>query len=238
MNFWRNASSATKKSVYVMTIIFALIVIVVPTVWVQNTKTAENRMNAAVSDNNTIADDRLLIDVKLSSVNTEDYTYTLIMKLTPFGKLAIQLGNLTRYNGQIDLSVKGQRFTFTKYAPASLIEFKTNFQTGTSNSFPFDKYVDEFDISAVLLNDTGAPDFVKLRTDYTGTFDTFDANVHVTSYLTKSTFGLEIIRTGTTKFFSIAVILLMWALSFTILTLSVTLWIRKRTVEPSVIFLK
>jgi hypothetical protein len=237
INYWTNASPTTRKSIYVMSIIFALIVIIVPSVWIQNTKRADNRMNAAVSDNNSLSENRLHVYIKLSVVNTDDYTYTLIMKITPFGNLSDTKSNLTRYNAQIDLSVKGQRFTFPKFSPAGLIEFKTNFQTGTSNSFPFDKYLDEFDISGVLTSDTGGVEFINLRTDYTGTFDSFDANVHVTSYNSKSTFSLEIVRTGTTRFFSISVILLMWALSFTILTLSVTIWIRNRVVEPPVIFI-
>lgn len=234
MNFWKNASPATKKSVYVMTIIFSLLIIIVPTVWVKNTETAASRMNGQASSKDNRTSDDLIIDIRLSSVNTDDYTYTLIMKLKPTGQLANQAGNLTRYNAQIDLSIKGQRFSFGMNSPAAVIEFQSNFLMGTSNSYPFDVYSDEFDISGILLNRTGNQ-FLNIQAAYIGTFDSFDANLHVSSFSSKSTVSLTIERTGTTKFFSIAVVLLMWALSFTILTLSVTIWIRKRIVEPPVI---
>ena len=42
-------------------------------------------------------------------------------------------------------------------------------------------------------------------------------------------------RSGTTKFFSIFIVVLMWLLSLSLLTLSITLWVRKRRVEPPTI---
>ena len=236
MNLWRTIDDATKKSIYVMLIICGLIIIVVPTVWLQNTQKAESRMNASTL-NDSNATDTLIIDIKLSTVNTDDYSYTLLMNLKPSGNLMNQKGNLTRFNGTIDLSIKGERFSLFKDSPTSAIHFKSNFASGTSNSFPFDAYIDEFDISGTLMNETNsqAIKFINVVAAYTGNFDSFDAEVFADSFQTKSTVRLRIKRTGTTQFFSVSVVILMWALSLTILTVAVTIWVRKRVVEPPVI---
>jgi hypothetical protein len=194
-------------------------------------------MNTVVSDDNITNAQKMIIDIKLSIVNTDDYTYTLIMALTPYGNLSLQRDNITRYSAPITLYVKGQSFQFPRYSPAGVIEFKTKFQSGTSNSYPLDIYGDVFDLSVLTIRDDGSYGAIGIRTDYTGAFDSYDVSAHVKSYEFKSTFKLDISRTGTTKFFSLSVILLMWLLSFTILTLSITIWVRKRTVEPPVMFL-
>ncbi|KAJ2997194.1 hypothetical protein HDV02_005792 [Globomyces sp. JEL0801] len=60
----------------------------------------------------------------------------------------------------------------------------------------------------------------------------------VTSLLPDNTiivFSLIFRRSTNSKIFSVAIILIMWALSITALTLSVTLWFRDRKVEPPTI---
>lgn len=47
--------------------------------------------------------------------------------------------------------------------------------------------------------------------------------------------AISVVRSATSKFFSIFMIIMMWLMSLFVLTLAVTLWMRGRKVEPPTI---
>ena len=105
----------------------------------------------------------------------------------------------------------------------------------SSNSYPFDSFLDVFNVSALRWLDFGTGRVVEpIGIRFSGMFDSYDANINTDQFGSIAQFKVRIQRSGTAKFFSVSVIILMWLLSFTILTLAVTIWVRKRTVEAPV----
>ena len=214
-NNWKNSSQSTKKSVYVMLAILGVILIIVPTVWWQNTQKAESRMNGSAHEKSEISDanaDVMIIDVKLTSINTDDYTYSLLMKLRPTGGLAQIRSNLTMLNDSIIIFVKGQAYDFQPNRPITSIELKTTFASGTSNSYPFDAYFDDLDVTTVRRSST-VLSLIPTKVNYFGMFKNYDANCYSERTQSRTVFHITLMRSGTTQFFSVCILILMWALS-------------------------
>ena len=229
---WNSLSVATKKTIYVMCAVSVLLIIIIPIVFSFNYQKAGNRMagSGTGSDNQT---DTLTIDAKITKINTEDFSYSLLMKIKPTGIAAARSKNIQTLAKSLYIFVKSQPFHFPAGHTVSEIVFQTNFETGTTFLYPFDYYEDELEISSLLENSS-----LPTKVNYVGTFKELDVDCSIESKPTKSAIlRIKITRSGTTKFFSVSIIFLMWLLSFTILTLSVTVWMRKRVVEPPVIIL-
>jgi hypothetical protein len=212
-----------------------ILIIIIPIIFSLNYRKAESRMAGLRNEDNPA--DFLNIDVKITKISTEDYTYSLLMKINPAG-ITKNSSNISRVERDMVIFVKSQPFEFPAGHSMSEISFQTNFETGTSFLYPFDSYEDELNVTAIVSpRSNSSRQSIPTKVNYVGTFKELDVLFTTDSLPPHSLLRIKISRSGTTKFFSVSIIFLMWLLSFTILTLSVSVWTRKRTVEPPVMFL-
>ncbi|KAJ3314772.1 hypothetical protein HDU76_002356 [Blyttiomyces sp. JEL0837] len=108
--------------------------------------------------------------------------------------------------------------------------------TGDVNSYPFEQYTtDLLEITATYTTPDGlltAPIGFAIE----GGLQTWNVEVPTVSDINNDGSVLQLqlkySRSGTTQFFSVLVMVIMWTLSLLSITLSTTLWMRERKVEP------
>ncbi|KAI8898425.1 hypothetical protein BC833DRAFT_437059 [Globomyces pollinis-pini] len=139
-------------------------------------------------------------------------------------------------NTDYDVKAGNYIVNFTTNDVQPKLEGSFSTPDASPNFYPYDQYNVTVIVSSVNLKDG---QLIPVALGFSGTVDGWFAHVdEVTSLLPDNTiivFSLIFRRSTNSKIFSVAIILIMWALSITALTLSVTLWFRDRKVEPPTI---
>ncbi|KAJ3314775.1 hypothetical protein HDU76_002359, partial [Blyttiomyces sp. JEL0837] len=108
------------------------------------------------------------------------------------------------------------------------------------NSYPFEHYMsDLLQVTATYVMLSGNKSTVEtapISMVFEGNLQTWNVEVPKLSDLDNDGATLELqlkySRSGTTQFFSVLIMVIMWALSIWSITLATTLWTRDRKVEP------
>ncbi|KAJ3104968.1 hypothetical protein HDU97_008716 [Phlyctochytrium planicorne] len=145
----------------------------------------------------------------------------------------------------IRLNIDSKSFQFSGSAPMQSQEFTANFDDGDLNWYPFDSYkaIDlylEGDFFNVTSNTTEP---LPMQLIFDGKMASYNVWVPFIGDVTSSNEGhglilaldFTIARSAVIILFSIVVMGIMWTLSLLGSTLSITLWLSKRTVEPATV---
>ncbi|KAJ3413064.1 DEAD-box ATP-dependent RNA helicase [Chytridiales sp. JEL 0842] len=121
-------------------------------------------------------------------------------------------------------------------------EITISFESGDVNQYPFDRYITPGLLaSGVYFNTrTNRTENIALVVLSQGGLQTWNIDFEGTDYsdaqdATLIAFIWTFSRSGTTKFFALFIMILMWFLALLAFTVSVTIWNRKRKVEPPMI---
>ncbi|KAJ3314774.1 hypothetical protein HDU76_002358 [Blyttiomyces sp. JEL0837] len=177
-----------------------------------------------------------------SSVDPISKTFKLSLGFLPAGDM---VGRALHYNVGLFTLKYPVTIAFQTKAlsfPAGVImqpqEISLNLVTGDPNSYPFESYrSDLIEITATYQNTTsGKLETAPIDIIVSGGLQTWNIDTPIVQDLYQDGSVLELqlqySRSATTKFFSVLVMVIMWALSLLSFTLSTTLWLRDRKVEP------
>ncbi|KAJ3392818.1 hypothetical protein HDU92_008174 [Lobulomyces angularis] len=193
-------------------------------------------------DNIPLIKDGIAIRMKLSQIDLLNFRYNLHVDLFPRGTFQDKSDPLNRTpennllpaaNFKLIFGAQTKFFTVKNDMPAQELVFTIT--EGDTNSYPLDKYEDVFTVAAVD-NTTATPIPIPIAISvvaalqswsFENTVEDVSVNIQQVSFTFKRSF--------TTRFFSFFIIITLWVLSFLILSLAVTLWMRDRKVEPPTI---
>ena len=151
----------------------------------------------------------------------------------PYGNLSLDT-NLHRAALPIQLFINDNRISIAAGQPFVTPETTISIYDSDPNSYPFDHYESSFYVTAVLNGTTSQiPIAMSVVSNVQSWYVTADVEDSLGS--TEVWYVLVAKRSWTTLFFSIFVFLLTYMLSLSALVLAVTLWFRKRKVEPPTI---
>ncbi|TPX39239.1 hypothetical protein SeMB42_g06402 [Synchytrium endobioticum] len=124
---------------------------------------------------------------------------------------------------------------FASHLPMNSIDLSLPFESGNENGYPFDKYTMRLGVVATSFDTTtNASTPVPIAFMASGAIQAFRLSfaIHTETYqagpsnITSPVLALEVVRSYTTKLYSVFVAIIMWLLALSIFTLSFSLWIR------------
>lgn len=228
---------SSQLQIWLLTGIVALLLIIVPITGFLNNLSGEKKANSGsstydVGDAAFVSQfSGLFVWAYVTFIDVSTFSYRLHLVLEPSGAFI----DNERLSRTVSLFVNGRPTLLPANQPASTQDFTVTFAEGDMNKYPFDYYADALHVFAQTNVTSGSPETVPLAFSFSGHIQGWNIASSVKETQGDVELLLNLTRSGTTKFFSLFIVILMWALSLTILALAVTLWIRKRKVEPPTI---
>jgi hypothetical protein len=166
----------------------------------------------------------------ITTIDPELMTSLMIVNMSPKGTLT---------NDGLRLTTNMTVFTGSKSAFIAMGEIPTSVMQTLAITKVFGSYypLDAYQATVVLYSElTATKTIIPLALEAQGSVLGWSVTYTIVSEKNGIiTLKMDMSRSTTTVFFSIAVNAMMWLLSLSILILAVTLWIRKRKVEPGTI---
>ncbi|KAJ3080067.1 hypothetical protein HK102_003339 [Quaeritorhiza haematococci] len=212
----------------------------------------------AVNDNNepvvpSVGDSFIFIQAQISFVDVNNNLFQVYCTFTPTGKFVNKdspqsLVNVfdggdrvRKYPLQVPISItfddKTVQFGSNQIMPSTTVTHRIAY--GDPNAYPFDQYTtDTYYITARYRNpETNQTEPVPLLYAIVGALQSWQIQKPVVEDMSDGrglviASHLTILRSMTTRAFSIFIISMLWVLSAFVFVLSVTLWYRGRKVEP------
>lgn len=223
----------------ILTILIALAVLsLVITFGILNTKEGDSKANSYVTGslnpfdlaNKQVKADGLVILGKLTSIDPLKNTFSIFFEFYPVGKYAlvealVPVDSLAVYVGTKNYNFNSGQLMNYFEAPFTLTE-------GDSNRYPIDSYA-----NTLMFNARDGNNSVPIYIGFGGNLIGWQVDFKLQEDLQNSFVTSEIYfsRSITTRFFSFFIIILMWSLSICVFAVSLSIYIRGRSVEPPTI---
>ncbi|KAI8926394.1 hypothetical protein BC831DRAFT_425789 [Entophlyctis helioformis] len=246
--------AAQIKQFVTLAVVAVLLIVLVPIFTVMNNKEGESK---SLKYSSTATDPYAVIAAGLTGANVPEAKFDGILMLAtvtavdalaqnykvhfdvaPHGTFATPIKDtdpIQRLAVPVSLTIASIVKTFPANQLMQPFDQTISFADGTINKYPFDKYSSVFEISSTVIgNSTVAP----LAIAFSGGVQGFSNNIKINDLqpaLPFAIFELEIVRSWTTLFFSMFVVVLLWIISLIMFAVSVTLWLRGRKVDPPTI---
>ncbi|KAJ3107875.1 hypothetical protein HDU97_002807, partial [Phlyctochytrium planicorne] len=195
------------------------------------------------------------VDASMIFLDLSNGAYRLKLEFSPCGDLmdpkSLAVGKSAVLARSLSIFFDNRVFNFTAGLPMAVQDYANSFDSGDINNYPFDKYrasniYMEGHFLTPLPSSTAKPqsDSVSLLLSFDAGLLTYSINVEsirdITPPPSPSTghvidLDFSVSRSGTTIFFSLLVMAIMWMLSILAFCLAVTVWITGRKVEPPTI---
>jgi hypothetical protein len=237
----------TRKTILILLSITALLCIVVPIIGIFNAREGQKkREEGAINyDLNNAAEIAQFSGLEVYAgpafVDANNFAYKLTAIFAPSGSYESANNRLSR---TLQIYVDGRLVVAQAGQPISEQTYTLTFSDGDNDRYPFDVYTHEVEMYAIeFANATqiaeGDVTYVPLAVIFGGAIQgwTITSKMLTGTLKTDVLVSVSMTRSITTQFFSIFVITLMWLLSLSILSLTVSLYVRKRKVEPPMLAL-
>lgn len=229
---------SSKLQIGLMSVIFVSLMIVVPITGYFHDLGGSSQFKSGSATYNqtnrtfTANFDGLFLKTVATFIDPTTYAFKIHIEVEPSGSFKTS-DDLERLAEPIRLFVNGRPTIFPAGQPTSPQDLSLTFSTGDPNRYPFESFGDSVRIHAQRDVSSTLSTPIPLALSFTGYLQGWSITSTAENVgLRDVKLQIQFARSATVKFFSLFVIGLMWILSLTMLTLSVTLWIRKRRVEP------
>ncbi|KAL2917666.1 hypothetical protein HK105_202539 [Polyrhizophydium stewartii] len=227
--------------------IVAALLVLVPTSTVLNTREGDRKLQRIVTTavspfdvaQGLVRFDGVLLLGNVTSVDVLSFSFKIHFTAQPWGSFdASNADNssISRITTAARLIVAGKETPFGAGSIIPAFDAVVPIDEGSPNRYPFDEFSSTFAIS--LFAGTGFNQSVPMALALVGAVQSWGVGLHMQDQQRDSQLvavTAVITRSWTTALFSVIIIVIMWALSLTVLTLAVTLWFRNRKVEPPTI---
>lgn len=198
----------------------------------ENGAIGQTKPNPALFTNAPPGFSGLLLNASITTIDIPAFRYQLHLEVGPKGGLA-STDNLGRITRSLQLWINGKVTPIQAGQPAFPMDIPISFESGSVNMYPIDSFHSTLKIYAFLVdNSTATNTPIPVALIFAGALQSWTIKSSLEIQENEMNLKIKVIRSATTIFFSIFIILVMWALSLTLLILAVTLWMRKRKVEP------
>ncbi|XJO72883.1 hypothetical protein BDV3_003947 [Batrachochytrium dendrobatidis] len=231
-----------------VSIVLLFLVIFVPVSTILNNNEANKKLQQVATVNgdpfsilsNGTPFDGILIMGNVTNVDVAGFNFKVHFNAYPWGTYSLQ-DNSTNYAynrlaSDVLLIVGGKQTAMKQGSIIPSFDIAIPIDVGQPNLYPFDKYKTYFDIAS--YRNSFFNQSVPLVAGIVGAVQSWTVALEIAN--AGGTSGIIIVdtfieRSWTTKFFSMIVVIIMWALSLSAFTLTITLWLRDRKVEPPTI---
>ncbi|KAL2918946.1 hypothetical protein HK105_201214 [Polyrhizophydium stewartii] len=183
----------------------------------------------------------MLVVGNVSAIDVTNFAVKLHLQYFPWGNISATASSsqevpLRRFNNDYRFIINGNPVELKRDSLVQASDPSVSILEGSPNQYPFDTYRLEFLVSAVIGQGLSNP--LPFAMGLVGAVQSWTIDIEIMDYqqdyhLAFVTMTLR--RSWTTKFFSMIVVIVMWALSLATLALAITLWMRGRKVEPPTI---
>ncbi len=183
------------------------------------------------------------LDIKVVAMDPIKGDMTLRVFFYPKGKYIDKDDLLTeKVYFYVNASIGKQEFTFSKGMEINPMEISIN-TYGKITEYPFDEYDAPFFCMAEVLNDepsdslytptTIGSNNIPIGMQFQGSLHGYDFSAEVDTASSEVYSGIDIAvtRAGSTKFFSVFIMIAMWLLSIIVIFLVLSVVVRKRKIE-------
>ncbi|KAL2916761.1 hypothetical protein HK105_203540 [Polyrhizophydium stewartii] len=243
-----NVKRGTLIQILVIGIVVVLLAVLVPVATVLNNQEAARKTESAVktvkdpfeiATNGDPSFNGIILLGNITAVDPTVPSFKVRFSPAPYGSMSLPVTGQIGYNRlAVDVRVVvGQKETvFKNGSVMPSFDAVVPIDDGQSNAYPFDVYTTLFDIS--LVDDADPTKHYPVAVAIVGAVQSWTVDLTLADLQQRA--GIVVVqsifrRSWTTKFFSTLVVIIMWALSLGIFTLSVTLVLRDRKVEPPTI---
>jgi hypothetical protein len=239
--FGRQIKPRTQIQIVLASILVLFLLIAVPTVSIlnnvtSNIKRSQYRFGKLDPLKPPSGFEGSIIWANVSKVDTGKFIMQTRYSFYAMGKYAKDIGDgLNVFSIPVEFITQRKKTSFDQEDVLPTSESKYPIVLGDPNRYPFDSYGSEFVIN---LRNKETKETIPIIVGIVGAVQSWNFDLYV-SELPDNNVRIEAVasRGWIIKFFSSFVLIIMWVLSLTILTLSATIWFRERKVEPPIISL-
>ncbi|KAH6562163.1 hypothetical protein BASA50_006934 [Batrachochytrium salamandrivorans] len=233
-----------------VSIVLLFLVVFVPVSTVLNNQEGNKKLQRVATNSvdpflvlsGITAFDGVVLLGNVTGVDVVGFTFKVHFVAFPWGRFDIPdqspAGNAAynRLATDATLIVAGRQTSFKAGTVIPSFDAIVPIDEGQPNLYPFDKYYTTFDMS--LFVGSSFNESIPMAIGIVGAVQSWTVGLSLSK--AQGTSGLVLVdttinRSWTTKFFSMIVVIIMWALSLAVFTLAITLWLRDRKVEPPTI---
>ncbi|KAL2916760.1 hypothetical protein HK105_203539 [Polyrhizophydium stewartii] len=231
-------------------LLVVILAVLVPVTTVLNNRESDRKLDRPVTTNVSPFDitvtngvssfNGLVLLGNVSSIDPTAPSVKVHFSAVPVGTMSTASKNDdTGYNllkESLRLMAGGQEFNLKGGAVVPAFDVVVQIAEGGTNRYPFDSYTTLMDVA--LYRGTSMNESVPLAIALVGAVQSWAVRIEAADLQELAGlvfFNLSLSRSWTTVLFSMLIIVTMWALSFCVFTLAVTLILRDRAVEPGTI---
>ncbi|KAL2916804.1 hypothetical protein HK105_203583 [Polyrhizophydium stewartii] len=236
-----------RRTAIALGVVAAALLVLVPVTTLLNNREADRRLErpfttnvdpfAELAGNSSFSG--LLLMGNITSVDSPGLSFKIHFSGIVLGAYAeSNPGDVVynRFNTDARLLITGKETVFKQGASIPPFDITVPIAEGQPNRYPFDVYATEFEIT--LLYKDSYNQTIPMAVALVGAVQSWSTKLNINDLQSGQRLvrvHAEFRRSWTTQLFSIIVVIIMWALSLSVFTLSVTLWLRDRKVEPPTI---
>ena len=245
--FFENIDSLQMKALsnrivlFILLFIISILAIVVPLTGYMSALKGSKKANSGLvsefdaSDPDVIDTPFILCNASISIIDSYAYSYKMHFFVAPGGSLNSTDG-YRKFTQKIQFFINGILNTINPGQPSFPIVQSFVFSSGGTFNYPMITLKDTIRLNAQIRTDKGKIVSIPIAFRFQGSLHSWTFNNHIEEGQNNQILlQLEIQNSGTTIFFSVFVIVIMWMLSLSTLTIAIVVWARKKKVDAPLI---